>query len=469
MGASFFLFQAQVLHNREIAIEFKYPTGVYMKKKYAVSGMSCAACQANVARAVSKIPGVKEANVSLLDKSMVVEFDGPAVDDGVIADAVSKAGYHATPFISESVCAMHQKQKLDFRSSIKNLTVTFSFLILLLLVSMVPMIVGWPAEDDQAYVLETLLLVAAQIVFLAPIVILDFHYFISGYKSLFHGNPNMDSLVAVGSTASIVYGVYSFAMIIVAFIVGDRAMAMANSMNIYFEGAGTILCFVTIGKFLESRSTSKTNAAIEDLLALMPTTANVLVHGEEIEVPTDQLKIGDIVVVRPGEIVPADGTIIEGSGDFDESALTGESVPVFKALGKEAIGATTNKTGSFKMSVTRPCSDSTLSKIVSLVREAGVSKAPIARLADKISGYFVPAVMGLSICVFVIWMTLTTIWSGSPNINLSLQLAISVLVVSCPCALGLATPVAIMIGTGKEADLISFRSNRKFRTRMISP
>ncbi|OPZ37467.1 MAG: Copper-exporting P-type ATPase A [Tenericutes bacterium ADurb.BinA155] len=425
-----------------------------MKKKFNVTGMSCAACQANVTRAVDKVEGVTSANVSLLGKSMVVDFDETKTDESKIIAAVGSAGYGASPYVNQSIKAIQEQKKRDLRKKRSKLLISFIFLVLLLFVSMGGMIAmnyGWPNHQDSSYPLIVFLEITLEILFVTPIIVINFHYFISGYKALFKAHPNMDSLVALGSTVSLLYGLFAYIMIIVGWALDDHAMVMAYAMNIYIESAGTILFFVSLGKYFENKATNKTTASIAELMSLTPDTA-YRVQGSTIEeVPTGSLEVGDIVLVKPGEAIPTDGILSEGYANIDESLLTGESLPVYKKVGDRVIGGSLNKTGSFQFKVTSVGKDTTMSKIVALVEQASESKAPIARLADKISLVFVPTVILISLITFTAWMLITGL-SGSLNISLSIQLAISVLVISCPCALGLATPVAIMVGTGKGAE-----------------
>lgn len=425
-----------------------------MKKKFEVSGMSCAACQANVTRAVAKLDGVKAVTVSLLAKNMVVEFDEAQVSEQQIMDAVAASGYGACPFVNQSLKVLQERKKQDLRKKRNRLLVSLVFLVLLMGVAMGSMIAmnnGWPSPHDSNYALIVFFEVTLELLFAAPIIVLNFHYFISGFKALFKAHPNMDSLVALGSTVSLLYGLFSYGAIIVGWANGNNDLIMQYSMNLYIESSGTILFFVSLGKFFESKATAKTTASIADLMSLTPDTA-YKVDGDEVkEVPTDSLEVGDVVVVKPGEAIPTDGVICEGYANVDESLLTGESLPVYKSNGAKVIGGSINKTGSFRFKVTSVGKDTTMSQIVTLVEQASESKAPIARLADKISLFFVPAVILISLLTFGIWMLISGL-NGGVNLSLSLQLAISVLVISCPCALGLATPVAIMVGTGKGAE-----------------
>ncbi|MCI2068789.1 MAG: heavy metal translocating P-type ATPase [Bacilli bacterium] len=417
-----------------------------MKEKFLVSGMTCAACQAHVNKAVSQIKGVKQADVSLLLNSMVVDYDPSLADEKEIIQAVKKAGYGAEVSKEKDIAEAEKKEKKEVDKKRLILIITLFFLALLMYVSMGHMLAmqfSWPFFSE-----DPLLLLSLQIVFLLPIVILNFGYFIRGFKSLFSLSPNMDSLVALGSAVSILYGIYIFIkMIVLKNASASSQELMALSEKIYFESAGTIIGFVSMGKFFESRATKKTSEAISRLLLLTPATAVLLEEGQEKEVPVSSLKIGDLLVVKPASSIPADGTIIEGYGNLDESALTGESLPIYKDKGQKVSAGSLNKEGSFIFKAERLGKDTAISKIASLVQEAASSKAPLAHLADKIAGIFVPVVMAIALIVFLVWL-----FVSSYDVEKALNFAISVLVISCPCALGLATPVAVMVGTGKGAE-----------------
>lgn len=428
-----------------------------MKKKYEVSGMMCAACQANVTRAVSRTPGVNNVNVSLLGKNMVVEYDPETVDDEAIIHAVESAGYGCCVFVNESIRQIQKKREAQLKKTLRKLIWSLVLLAGLMVFSMGPMIPPvMDAIDASPYMgLICFLNVTAQILFLAPIIALNFHHFSSGFRALFKLHPNMDSLVALGSTVSIAYGLYIYVMLIIAFASGDSAMVMKHSMNIYFESAAMIPTFISLGKYFEARATSKTTASIASLMALTPDTAWVIRDGIETEVQTEEIQEGETVVMKPGMSVPVDGVVMEGYGNLDQSAISGESMPVYRGLGDKVVAGTVNLEGSFLLRVTQVGKDTTIAKIVALVEEASDSKAPIARLADRISSIFVPSVIGISLLTFGLWMLLSglgVVGEARPDFNLALQLAVSVLVISCPCALGLATPVAIMVGTGIGAE-----------------
>jgi Cu+-exporting ATPase len=417
-----------------------------MKEKFSITGMTCASCQAHVTKSVEKMNGVKSADVSLISKSMLVDYDPEKADEKSIINAVIKAGYGASVYENISIKEGNKKKQADLQKTKKRLIVSLVFLVLLLYVSMGHMIsmrTGWWFFSHNS-----VLLLSLQIILLIPIVYINFGYFTRGFKTLFTGSPNMDSLIALGSTASIIYGMYCFIMIILLMVQNSSSAEIQNySERIYFESAGTILTLVSLGKYFESKATNKTGEAIAKLINLSPDTANVIREGKEISISSVDLKLGDIIVVRPGQSIPADGTIVEGFGVINESALSGEAIPIYKKVGQNVIGGTVNKTGSFRFEAEKLGSDTALAKIVLLVQEAADSKAPMAKLADKISAIFVPVVIGISLITFVTWMFISKY-----DVSLSANFAISVLVISCPCALGLATPVAIMVGTGKGAE-----------------
>ncbi len=428
-----------------------------MKKKFEVTGMMCAACQANVAKATEKLDGVRSANVSLLGKNMIVDFDETKIQDDAIIRAVESAGYGCAIYVNQTIAQLQEKRKKELHRKAVSLFVSLGLLAVLMFFSMGPMLSGWPSmEGDLAfYTLMMIIDISVQFALLIPIAILNRGLFVSGFKALFKLHPNMQSLVSLGTAASTLYGVYCFVAILIFYSAGNYEAAMPFTMNIYVESAAMIPVFVSLGKYFEARATTKTTASIASLMALTPETAYKKEGEEWVEVPTETLKEGDIVRVRPGESIPTDGILLEGHADIDESSLTGESMPVHKTKGDKVIGATINKDAAFSYSVTEVGKDSTMGKIIALVEEASESKAPIARLADKIAGVFCPVVILISLSVFALWAVLTGLGvtgNAHPDWNLALQLAISVLVISCPCALGLATPVAIMVGTGKGAE-----------------
>lgn len=439
--------------------------------KFDVGGMTCAACQAHVDRAVSKLDGVRSVAVNLLAGSMLVDYDPAQVSPDDICTAVDRAGYSASPVSTGTGAAgsngsaqarsgaAHMEsptKKLEAAASAMRtrLIVSIVFLIPLFYIGMGHML-GWPLPGIFTDHIHSMTLALTELVLLVPIVYVNDAYFINGFKSLVHGAPTMDALIAVGATASIAWSLYAMFIMADQLATGQVHEAMMTGMdNLYFESAGTILSLVTVGKYLETRSKSKTGGAIEALIDLAPKTATVVAdNGTETAVDVDSILPGQVLRVRPGESIPVDGVVLEGASAVDESALTGESIPVEKTAGDTVNAATVNRTGSFTFRATRVGADTSLAKIIQLVEDANATKAPIARLADKVAGVFVPVVFVISAVTFVAWMALTG------NINEALTSAVAVLVISCPCALGLATPVAIMVGTGKGAEMgILFKS-----------
>ena len=438
--------------------------------KFDVGGMTCAACQAHVDRAVSKLDGVQSVAVNLLAGSMMVDYDPAQVSPDDICTAVDRAGYSASPVSMRTDAApngsaqarsgaTHMEsptKKLEATASAMRtrLIISIIFLIPLFYIGMGHML-GWPLPGIFTDHIHSMTLALTELVLLIPIVYVNDAYFINGFKSLVHGAPTMDALIAVGATASIAWSLYAMFIMADQLATGQVHEAMMTSMdNLYFESAGTILSLVTVGKYLETRSKSKTGGAIEALIDLAPKAATVVADdGTETVVDVDSILPGQVLRVRPGESIPVDGVVLEGASAVDESALTGESIPVEKATGDTVNAATVNRTGSFTFRATRVGADTSLAKIIQLVEDANATKAPIARLADKVAGVFVPVVFAISAVTFAVWMALT----GS--INEALTSAVAVLVISCPCALGLATPVAIMVGTGKGAEMgILFKS-----------
>lgn len=438
--------------------------------KFDVGGMTCAACQAHVDRAVSKLDGVESVAVNLLAGSMLVDYDPAQVTPDDICTAVDRAGYSASPVSTGTDAAQsgstqarsgaaHMEsptKKLEAAASAMRtrLIVSIVFLIPLFYIGMGHML-GWPLPGIFTDHTHSMTLALTELVLLIPIVYVNDAYFINGFKSLAHGAPTMDALIAVGATASVAWSFYAMFIMADQLAAGQIHEAMMTSMgNLYFESAGTILSLVTVGKYLETRSKSKTGGAIEALIDLAPKSATVVAEdGTETTVDVDSILPGQVLRVRPGESIPVDGVVLEGSSAVDESALTGESIPVEKTAGDTVNAATVNRTGSFTFRATRVGAETSLAKIIQLVEDANATKAPIARMADKVAGVFVPVVFVISAVTFVAWMVLT----GS--INEALTSAVAVLVISCPCALGLATPVAIMVGTGKGAEMgILFKS-----------
>lgn len=421
-----------------------------MQEKYNVTGMTCAACQARVQKSVSNLTGVQECNVNLLKNSMVVTYDDKNVNSGQIIAAVEKAGYGASiqqvkgKSAAQAVSPVDTAKK-EYEAMRRRVIWSFVFTIPLFYISMGHML-GWPlpgfflgTENSMIYAL-TLFLLAL------PVAIINNKYYRMGFKTLFHGSLNMDSLIALGSGASLAYGVYALYKIAWGFGYGDLAMVNQFTHDLYFEGAGTILTLITLGKFFEARAKGRTSDAINKLMNLAPKKATVVRNGVETVIPAEEVEKGDILIVKAGESVPVDGVLLEGSGSVDESAITGESIPVDKQAGDKIIGATINQSGYFRMRADKVGDETALSQIIKLVDEATSSKAPIAKLADKVAGIFVPIVIGIALLAMVVWLIC------GATFEFAMTIAVSVLVVSCPCALGLATPTAIMVGTGRGAS-----------------
>ncbi|MDO4661562.1 MAG: heavy metal translocating P-type ATPase [Tissierellia bacterium] len=413
-----------------------------MKQKFDVTGMTCAACQANVQKAVSKL-GVDDVNVSLMTNSMNVEYDNNKLSEKDIIQAVEKIGYGAN-VKGEKVKKEDSKSKeLEILKRLKISVVLTAILMYIAMGHMInlpqiPFLEG--IEGASNFALTQLLLAI-------PVVFVNRKFYINGFKGLFHRAANMDTLVALGSLAALVYGIFALYRMNYGFATNNLEIVEMYRHNLYFESSAMILTLITVGKYLEEKSKGKTKSSLESLMKLTPKTANIIRDGEEISVNVSNINKGDIIVVRPGESIAVDGRIVEGSSLVDESVITGESIPVEKSKGDEVISATINKQGSFKFVAEKVGEDTTISKIIELVNDANETKAPIARLADKIAGIFVPTVIVISIVTFVVWMI------ARGEVEFALNMAISVLVISCPCALGLATPVAIMVSTGKSAEL----------------
>ena len=417
-------------------------------KQYTVTGMSCAACSARVEKAVSKVPGVTSCSVSLLTNSMGVDGD---VSEQAVISAVEAAGYGAAPKgqgISESTQNMYSSQEealADHETPVlkRRLWWSVGFLAVLMYISMGHMMWGWPLPHffDNNHVAMGL----AQMLLTIIIMVINQKFFISGFKSLFHGAPNMDTLVAMGSAAAFVYSTYALFAMTGAQVNGDMAAVMSYMHEFYFESAAMILTLITVGKMLEARSKGRTTDALKGLMKLAPKTATIIKDGAEKVVPVEAVAKDDIFVVRPGENIPVDGVVVEGSSAVNESALTGESIPVDKAEGDNVSAATINRSGFIKCRATRVGEDTTLSQIIQMVSDAAATKAPIAKVADKVSGVFVPAVITIAVITIIAWLI------AGQSFGFALARGISVLVISCPCALGLATPVAIMVGNGMGA------------------
>ncbi len=426
-----------------------------MKQTFDVTGMTCAACSARVEKASNKVDGVDHATVNLLKNSMEVEYDGNPATLSAISAAVEKAGYGATPrreaadapvASAAPVSARNARQEAaakEARQVRMRLVVSFAFTIPLFYLSMGHMF-GWPLPEVFLGDENALVFAFTQFLLLLPVIFVNFKFFRVGFTTLAHGGPNMDSLIALGSTASTVYGIAAIYRIGASLGAGDLASAHAAAMDLYFESAAMILTLITLGKYFEARAKGKTTDAISKLMDLSPKTAvRRRADGMEEEIPAERVRPGDVLVVKAGESIPVDGAVIEGAGTVDESVITGESVPVEKTVGDAVTGATINRTGWFAMRAEHVGSETTLAGIIRLVDEATSSKAPIEKMADKIAGVFVPVVIGIALITFVVWLAIGGTLAEATNH------AISVLVISCPCALGLATPTAIMVGTGR--------------------
>lgn len=411
--------------------------------QYNVTGMSCAACSARVEKAVSSVDGVSSCSVNLLTNSMGVE--GTATSKEII-EAVEKAGYGASLKTKNKKAKSNSDDELKDTQTpklVKRLVASLVFLAPLMYISMGHMMWGWklPSFMENNHIAMGL----AQMLFAIIIMVINQNFFISGFKGLIHKSPNMDTLVALGSGASFVYSTYALFAMTVAQTKGDMSAVMSYMDDFYFESAGMILALITVGKTLEAYSKGRTTDALKGLMSLSPKTANVIRDGKEITVDIDDVSVGDVFVVRPGESVPVDGIVIDGESAVDESVLTGESLPVDKSVDDKVTSATINKSGFLKCKATRVGEDTTLAQIINLVSDASATKAPIAKLADRVSGVFVPTVIAIAIVTFIVWLIVPK------PFGYALSRAISVLVISCPCALGLATPVAIMVGNGKGA------------------
>lgn len=447
-----------------------------MKERYHVTGMSCSACSSHVEKAVNKLENVEKASVNLLTETMDVTYDETKITSTEIIDAVVKAGYGASVMTEGSAAGaggqstsgnagsigrpaadgkqeLQQKLDADARAMKWRLGISIGFLIPLMYVSMHHMLKEWFGIPIPAFIVNTMHgnanamnFALTQFLLLLPILYVNRKFFSVGFKTLAHRSPNMDSLIALGSGAALVYGIFAMYRISYGLGYGDMAVVEHYSHDLYFESSGTILTLITVGKYLESRSKGKTSEAITKLMNLAPKVAVLVTgDGQEKEVPTESLQKGDIFLVKPGSLVPVDGIVLEGNSSVDEAAITGESVPVEKQTGDHVVSATVNKAGFLKCRADRVGDDTTLAQIIRLVEEASASKAPIAQLADKVAGVFVPTVITISLITLVVWLL------NGATAEFAISTAIAVLVISCPCALGLATPVAIMVGTGVGA------------------
>lgn len=410
------------------------------QKEYIIEGMSCASCAMTIENAVSKMPGVDKASVNLATEIMTVEANDSVTPED-IAKVVDGVGYSARPrgkSVEEELEEKNEKKEAHLREMKRNLTISAIFAVPLLFIAMADM-VGIPMPAFLSPMQSPVSYALIQLALVLPIIWLGRRFFVDGFKALSKGHPNMDSLVALGTSAAFLYSLYGTYHV----LEGHAHFAM----NLYYESAGVILTLITLGKYFEAVSKGKTSMAIQTLVGLAPKMATVLRDGQEVEVPVEEVQVGDLIRVKPGEKVPVDGVVTEGNSTVDESMLTGESIPVSKSVGDEVIGASLNKTGSFILKATKIGKDTALSQIIQLVEQAQGSKAPIAKLADKVSGVFVPIVIALALVSGLAWYFL-----GQESWVFALTITISVLVIACPCALGLATPTAIMVGTGKGAE-----------------
>ncbi len=425
-------------------------------EKFNITGMTCAACQANVTKRVQKLPGVEDVNVSLMANSMTVSYDEQALDTGRITGAVMEIGYGAAPVDVpaggkandfKSQWEERQQRAKDEQGRMRRRLITsIAILVPLMYIAMGGMM-GLPLPGILTGMENALISALTQMLMTIPILLINRHFYDNGLKALVKRAPNMDSLVAIGSGASFVYGVFAIYSMAFGLGHGDLMLVHQYAHELYFESAAMIVTLVTVGKYLEARSKAKTSDALSKLVDLAPKTAVVVHDGEEVTIPAEQVVAGDILVIRPGESIPVDGVVLSGYGYVDQAAITGESIPVEKKPGDTVLSATINQNGSFRFQANRVGEDTTLAQIIRLVDEAGNSKAPIARLADKVSAVFVPVVIGIAFVTANIWLV------AGEEFTFALSNAIAVLVISCPCALGLATPVAIMVGTGKAAEL----------------
>ncbi|WP_303685033.1 heavy metal translocating P-type ATPase, partial [Anaerovibrio lipolyticus] len=428
------------------------------KEKFNVTGMTCSACSARVQRAVEKVAGTQEVAVNLLTNSMQLEYDETVTNPEAIIAAVEKAGYGASvkgqhKKASERADTSEKVADKQAREILRRLILSFAFLIPVMYIAMhgllekllgipVPVLVKELFDGPE----NAITFAFAQLLLVLPIMYLNRHFYIVGFRTMVQGAPNMDTLVGMGSMASALFGAFAIFRMGYGLGHGDLALVNEYSTNLYFESAGMIVTLITMGKYLEARAKGQTSRALEKLMDLAPKQATVIKDGAEELVAVESLAIGDIVVVRPGERIPVDGVITDGSTSIDESAISGESIPVAKTVGDKVISATINKNGFIKFKASRVGEDTTISQIIRLVDEASASKAPIARMADKIAGIFVPVVIMIACTAGLIWLLM------GASVEFVFSIVISILVISCPCALGLATPVAIMVGTGKGAE-----------------
>ena len=432
------------------------------KEKYLITGMTCSACSARVQRAVDKLPGVHEAVVNLLTNSMQIAYDEKQLSSTDIIQGVEKAGYGAA--LSDTAGQGSQKSSptasegenvLDKEAASMRRRLIWSIVCLLPLmyIAMHHMLWEWfglPVAASFKAVFHgpenAITFAFAQFLLACPILLLNRKYFINGFRNLWQGAPNMDSLVGMGAAASVIFGIFAIFRMSWGLGHGDMALVEEYSQNLYFESAGMIVTLITVGKYLEARAKNSTGEALRKLMQLMPAKALVIRQGQELEIPVEELVVGEEIVVKPGGTIAADGVVLSGSTTVDEAAITGESIPVVKNPGDKVVSATLNQNGYIHFRAERVGSESTISQIIQLVDEASSSKAPIAQIADKVAGVFVPTVIAIAILAGGIWLAM------GATVEFAFSIAISILVISCPCALGLATPVAIMVGTGKGAQ-----------------
>lgn len=413
-----------------------------MKKSFDVKGMTCAACSAHIEKSVGKLDGVNNVSVSLLQNSMLVDYDEEEVSVDEIQKAVASGGYSASV---KGQSKEAPKENDELKTMKIRLGVSIVFMLILMYIAMYHM-TGLPVPGIFIGVENSLIFAFTQLLLTVPVLIVNHKYFTNGFKALFHLAPNMDSLIAIGSGASVVYGIIAIYAIGYGLGHGRPDIAAAYTHDLYFESAAMILTLITVGKFLEARSKGKTSEAITKLMDLAPKTAIVIRDGGEVEIAAEEIVAGDIVAVKTGASIPADGVVVSGNGAVDEAAITGEAIPVEKFEGDNVISGTVNRSGYFQFKVEKTGDDTTLSQIIKLVEEAANSKAPISKLADRVSGVFVPVVICIAIIAAVVWLI------AGNGASFAISVAIAVLVISCPCALGLATPTAIMVGTGKGAE-----------------
>ncbi len=418
------------------------------KEQFDITGMTCSACSSRVEGCIVKLPGVKEVSVNLLKNSMVVSYDEAQLSTAGIVEAVENTGYGAFPKGAPQRKAEAKAEistaQTEYKAMKRRLLLSAVFTLPLFYISMGHMM-NWPMPGFLLGMENALVFAFTQFLLLLPVLIVNGRYFKGGFRSLLKGSPNMDSLIAIGSGAATVYGIYAIYKIGIGMGHGDMDTVHTFMMDLYFESAGMILTLITLGKTLEARAKGKTSDAITKLMNLAPKVATVEREGQTLQIPVEDVQLGDILIVKAGESIPVDGTVVEGTASVDESALTGESIPVEKHIGDKVIGATVSKSGFLKMQATKVGDDTTLAQIIRLVDEATSSKAPIAKLADKVSGVFVPIVIAIAVIATIVWLI------AGYGLEFALSIGISVLVISCPCALGLATPTAIMVGTGKGA------------------